>query len=429
MFDWVGHRHYGYIFSAVLTVVCLIFLAMTFIPGAGLGLQFSIAYTGGTEWEVRFEGGTPEQADVRAILEAQGLGDSEVAIIDTDEGDYVRIRTRALALEAPTVTEGSAAAAAAAAASASPSASSAASAAASASASAAVAPPASTAPTSSAAPAAVASAVATAPASPSPTSAASAAPASAAAAASPGASSAAGPSASPSAAPVAGVPTEGELGALATALQERFGPIVDVRNSVSVGAVVSSELIQQTIMLIVFASLGIMAWISYRFRDVRMGVTAVVALIHDVIVVVGIFAVLGTLLGVQIDSLFVTAMLTVIGFSVHDTIVVFDRVRENRARYVGDPLPLIVNHSITQTLGRSITTSLTLILTLLALFIFGGELIRPFTLALLVGVTTGTYSSVFVAVPLFLDWHLWDDRHKAQQLAAGTPARSRARPA
>ncbi len=178
MFDWVGHRHYGYIFSAVLTVVCLIFLAMTFIPGAGLGLQFSIAYTGGTEWEVRFEGGTPEQADVRAILEAQGLGDSEVAIIDTDEGDYVRIRTRALALEAPTVTEGSAAAAAAAAASASPSASSAASAAASASASAAVAPPASTAPTSSAAPAAVASAVATAPASPSPTSAASAAPAS-----------------------------------------------------------------------------------------------------------------------------------------------------------------------------------------------------------------------------------------------------------
>ncbi len=204
---------------------------------------------------------------------------------------------------------------------------------------------------------------------------------------------------------------------------------MDVRNSVSVGAVVSSELIQQTIMLIVFASLGIMAWISYRFRDVRMGVTAVVALIHDVIVVVGIFAVLGTLLGVQIDSLFVTAMLTVIGFSVHDTIVVFDRVRENRARYVGDPLPLIVNHSITQTLGRSITTSLTLILTLLALFIFGGELIRPFTLALLVGVTTGTYSSVFVAVPLFLDWHLWDDRHKAQQLAAGTPARSRARPA
>jgi preprotein translocase subunit SecF len=215
------------------------------------------------------------------------------------------------------------------------------------------------------------------------------------------------------------IPTTGDFGVLAAALQERFGPIDEVRQQDSVGAVVSAELMQQTFLLIIFASLGIMAWISFRFRDVRMGVTAVVALVHDVIVVVGIFAILGTLLGVQVDALFVTAMLTVIGFSVHDTIVVFDRVRENRARYVGDPLPLIVNHSITQTLGRSITTSLTLILTLMALFIFGGEAIRPFTLALLIGVTTGTYSSVFVAVPLFLDWHLWDDRRKARRLAQG----------
>ena len=228
---------------------------------------------------------------------------------------------------------------------------------------------------------------------------------------------------------MAGVPTEGEFGALATALQERFGRIDEVRQQDSVGAVVSAELIQQTFMLIIFASLGIMGWISFRFRDVRMGVTAVVALIHDVIVTVGIFAILGTLIGLQVDALFVTAMLTVIGFSVHDTIVVFDRVRENRGRYVGDPLPLIVNHSITQTLGRSITTSLTLILTLMALFIFGGEAIRPFTLALLIGVTTGTYSSVFVAVPLFLDWHLWDDRRTAKRVAAGTASPAKASPA
>ena len=153
--------------------------------------------------------------------------------------------------------------------------------------------------------------------------------------------------------PVAGVPTTGQFGALATALQEEFGRIDEVRQQDSVGAVVSAELIQQTFMLIIFASLGIMGWISYRFRDVRMGVTAVVALVHDVIVTVGVFAILGTLIGLQVDALFVTAMLTVIGFSVHDTIVVFDRIRENRARYVGDPLPLIVNHSITQTLGRS----------------------------------------------------------------------------
>jgi preprotein translocase subunit SecF len=218
------------------------------------------------------------------------------------------------------------------------------------------------------------------------------------------------------------VPTEGEFGALATGLQERFGPIDEVRQQDSVGAVVSSELIQQTFLLILMASLGIMAWISYRFRDFRMGVTALVALLHDVIVTVGVFAILGTFLNLQIDALFVTAMLTVIGFSVHDTIVVFDRVRENRERYAGEPLEQIVSHSVNQTLGRSITTSLTIIVTLLALFIFAGEAIRPFTLALLVGVSAGTYSSILVAVPLFLDWHLWDDRRKAQQQKVAKPS-------
>ncbi len=412
MFDWVGHRHYGYIFSAVLTVVCMLFMLSTFIPNAGLGLQFSIAYTGGTVWEVHFDGETPDPADVRAVLEGQGLAGSDVAITGSDEREYVLIRTEALALEKPTVVEGSVAAAAA---SASPGAASAA--------------PESTSsavPAESAAPAE--SAVPAEPTVPAETA--------AAASVAPGASPAPDASSAPAAAssaggdgPVAGVPTEGEFGALATALQERFGRIDEVRQQDSVGAVVSAELIQQTFMLIIFASLGIMGWISFRFRDVRMGVTAVVALVHDVIVTVGIFAILGTLIGLQVDALFVTAMLTVIGFSVHDTIVVFDRVRENRGRYVGDPLPLIVNHSITQTLGRSITTSLTLILTLMALFIFGGEAIRPFTLALLIGVTTGTYSSVFVAVPLFLDWHLWDDRRTAKRVAAGTASPAKARPA
>jgi preprotein translocase subunit SecF len=397
VFDWVGHRKYGYIFSGVLTIVCLLFTLSTFIPNAGLGLQFSIAYTGGTVWEVHFEGETPDPADVRAVLEGLGHAGSDVAITGGDDREYVLMRTEALALEAPKVTEGSAAAAALA--SAPPDASPAAS----------FAVPA----------AAIESAIASLLPEASP----------AATDASPAPGASAAPAASASDGPTSGVPTEGEFGALATALQDRFGRIDEVRQQDSVGAVVSAELIQQTFMLIIFASLGIMAWISFRFRDVRMGVTAVVALIHDVIVTVGIFAILGTLIGLQVDALFVTAMLTVIGFSVHDTIVVFDRVRENRGRYVGDPLPLIVNHSITQTLGRSITTSLTLILTLMALFIFGGEAIRPFTLALLIGVTTGTYSSVFVAVPLFLDWHLWDDRRKARQVAAGTASPAKARPA
>jgi preprotein translocase subunit SecF len=180
---------------------------------------------------------------------------------------------------------------------------------------------------------------------------------------------------------------------------------------------VSQELIYQTFLLVLMAGAAIMIWVAYRFRDFRMGITALAALLHDVIIVVGIFAVLGTIIGLQVDALFVTAMLTVIGYSVHDTIVVFDRIRENRQRYLGEPLILTVNHSLVQTIGRSLTTSLTLVLTLLALLLFGGEAIRPFTLALLIGVVAGTYSSIFVATPLFLDWHLWADKRKVDQPA------------
>jgi len=173
---------------------------------------------------------------------------------------------------------------------------------------------------------------------------------------------------------------------------------------------VSSDLITQALVLIAVGSLGILLWITYRFRDVKFGVTALFSLLHDVIVVVGVFAILGTFLHVEIDALFVTAMLTVIGFSVHDTIVVFDRVRENKARHAGEPFADIVNHSILQTFGRSIMTSLTVVITLLALLLFGGAAISDFILALLIGIISGTYSSIFVAAPLLVDWQLWDDR-------------------
>ncbi len=153
----------------------------------------------------------------------------------------------------------------------------------------------------------------------------------------------------------------------------------------------------------------------------KFGVTALVALLHDVILVVGFFALLGTFFGVQIDALFVTAMLTIIGFSVHDTIVVFDRVRENRARHAGEPFADIVNHSILQTFGRSITTSLTVVLTLLALLLFGGSAINDFILALLIGIVSGTYSSIFVASPLLVDWHLWEDRRHGRVAPTRAP--------
>jgi len=206
------------------------------------------------------------------------------------------------------------------------------------------------------------------------------------------------------------LPTEGELGDLRRALEAQLGPIAEQRTLTTVGPVVSSDLIGDAIRLIIFGSLGILLWITYRFRDVKFGVTALVALLHDVIVVVGVFAVFVTFTGLQIDGLFVTAMLTIIGFSVHDTIVVFDRVRENKARHAGEPFDQIVNHSILQTFGRSIMTSLTVVITLLALFLFGGSAINDFILALLIGIISGTYSSIFVAAPLLVDWQLWDDR-------------------
>jgi preprotein translocase subunit SecF len=185
-----------------------------------------------------------------------------------------------------------------------------------------------------------------------------------------------------------------------------------------VGAVVSSDLIQQALILILVGSIGILLWITYRFRDFKMGVTALIALLHDVIVVVGLFAILGTFIGLQIDSLFVTAMLTIIGFSVHDTIVVFDRIRENRSRHAGEPFDRIVNHSVLQTFGRSITTSLTVVITLLTLLLFAGAAIGTFVLALLLGIISGTYSSIFNASPLLVVWHEYEDRQRQRENAA-----------
>jgi preprotein translocase subunit SecF len=130
----------------------------------------------------------------------------------------------------------------------------------------------------------------------------------------------------------------------------------------------------------------------------------VAALVHDALAVLGIFSILGRVFGVELDSLFIVAVLTVIGFSVHDTIVVFDRIRENSVRHAGEPFEDIVNHSLMQTIGRSLTTSLTVLLTLLALWLFGGVTIRHFVLALMIGIIAGTYSSIFNASMLLVVW-------------------------
>jgi len=139
--------------------------------------------------------------------------------------------------------------------------------------------------------------------------------------------------------------------------------------------------------------------------------------------VVGTFAFLGYFFGLEFDALFVTALLTIIGFSVHDTIVVFDRIRENRIRHAGEPFGAIVNHSILQTLGRSISTSLTVVVTLAALLLLGPASIRTFTLALLIGVVSGTYSSIFNASQILVAWSEWDARRKERTGSAGRQLR------
>lgn len=186
---------------------------------------------------------------------------------------------------------------------------------------------------------------------------------------------------------------------------------VEERRVENVGPVIGNELKQKSFLALGLVSLAIVIYIAFSFRKVpkpasslRFGITAIVALLHDVLMIVGIFAILGKFLNVEIDTLFVTALLTIIGFSVHDTIVVFDRIRENLVKHVGLKFTDVANISVVQTLGRSLNTSLTVVFVLLALLLFGGETIRWFVAALLIGVVSGTYSSIFNATALLVWW-------------------------
>ena len=188
----------------------------------------------------------------------------------------------------------------------------------------------------------------------------------------------------------------------------------------TIGPTIGAETTANAIKAVILASILIILYITWSFRKVpkpasslRFGVSAIIALIHDVLVVLGIFAILGHFFGVEVDSLFVTALLTVIGFSVHDTIVVFDRIRENLRKSQGS-FPQIVNDSILQTLDRSLNTSLTVLLVLFALLLFGGETIKWFVVALLIGVTSGTYSSIFNASPILVVWQEWSEKRKSK---------------
>lgn len=191
----------------------------------------------------------------------------------------------------------------------------------------------------------------------------------------------------------------------------------------SIGPVIGQELKSRAYGAILIVLVLIVVYIAFAFRKVsrpvaswKYGVAAIIALAHDVFIPTGIFSILGHYLGVEIDLLFVTGLLTILGFSVHDTIVVFDRIRENLRKGVGKNFKETVNVSINQTLSRSINTSLTVFLTLLAIFIFGGVSTKYFALLLMMGIMFGTYSSIFVASSLLVTSEVWRQKLIAKKL-------------
>ena len=203
------------------------------------------------------------------------------------------------------------------------------------------------------------------------------------------------------------------------ALEEKFGQDVE-RSSQTVSPSFSGELVTNAFRAVVAASTLIVLLIAFAFRQFgwgafRYGIAAIVAVLHDAFLVLGIFAILGYFLNVEVDSLFVTAILTIIGFSVHDTIVVFDRIRENLKLSAGEALNPIINFSVMQTMVRSLITSFTTLLPLLALYAFGGYSVRNFALALLLGITAGTYSSIFNAAQVVSLWQELEDKWRGRR--------------
>ena len=184
----------------------------------------------------------------------------------------------------------------------------------------------------------------------------------------------------------------------------------DLDQIASVGPTLGKELFANSLIALTLALLGIICYLTIRFQF-DYALAAILGLVHDVVIVCGIFSILGLLFGVEVDALFVTAVLTVIGFSVHDTIVVFDRVREN-LRYYAKKMSFgeIVNFSVNQTLARSINTSLTTLITLFALYFFGGVTTKNFVLAMILGIAVGTYSSIFFCTVLV---DIWEEKKRA----------------
>ena len=208
-------------------------------------------------------------------------------------------------------------------------------------------------------------------------------------------------------------------------LSDRFGGIETLQYR-NVGPSVGSEVTRSALFAVLFASIAIVGWIVFAFRNVshplRYGVSAVVAMLHDIVVTAGFASLLGIVAGYEVDALFLTALLTVLGFSVQDTIVVFDRIRENSRRHMGEDFETITNRSLLETMGRSLTTQLNAFFIMVAILLFGGDTIKPFVAVLLVGMISGSYSSIFNATPLLVTWEQWAAKRAREQAKAAAAA-------
>lgn len=189
---------------------------------------------------------------------------------------------------------------------------------------------------------------------------------------------------------------------------------VSIQRNETVGPVLGKELLQKATFAAFLAITAILLYVAWAFKNIKFGVAAVVALLHDLLVVLGCFSLLGHFMGVEVDTLFVTAFLTTMSFSVHDTIVVFDRIREYLKRDRSRPFEELCDIALTETINRSMINSFTIIFMLTALVLMGGETIKWFVVALLIGTVSGTYSSPFIATPVLLLWDRWEKSRKAR---------------
>jgi len=217
---------------------------------------------------------------------------------------------------------------------------------------------------------------------------------------------------------VAGRPlSDDQVGRVVSVLTQKIGK-VSIIESQMVEGVIGRELLNRALTAVLLSWIGIIIYVSVRF-ELKFAVASVLALVHDTLIVLGAFAILGR----QVNSPFIAAVLTIIGYSINDTIVIFDKIRENLRLRKKETLEELTNKSILQTMTRSLNTVITTLLAVFALYFFGGDTIKDFSLALIIGLVAGTYSSIFIASPIWLEWRMWERARQQRRIAAASRAK------